>query len=400
MEKTIINKGKQVVIASTLLNFMTGMMYAWSLISKALIENFNFTSKEASLPYTLFTISFSFAMLAFGKLYNSKGPRFLGTIGAFFAGIGFLLSGFIINPFTLIITIGIISGMGVGIITVTTTPTAIKWYPENMKGKITGIVVTGVGLSSVFFSPLVNLSIKFFGLLRTFTYLGAVVLISTIMLAQLLTNPPKDFNLSGNKGKVSDKSQSKDYSWEEMAKTKNFYKLWIMFSLNSSAGLMIISHISNIVKLQAKWEGGFILVILIAIFNSLGRLVGGILSDKIGRINFMRMTFILQGINMALFVFYNSVLTMFIGVIIVGFCYGSSFSVFPATIGDYYGTKNFSINYGLLFTAWGLGGIIGPTTGAAIFDAMNTYNLAYTMALVLLVLSIFITFTFKDTKQD
>ncbi len=399
MEQKIVNKGKQVVIASTLLNFMTGVLYTWSLISKDLVENFGWTSKEASIPYTLYSISFAIAMVAFGKIQDTKGPRFLSTMGGIFIGLGFILSGFIISPIMLIITIGILVGMGVGIITVSTTPPAIKWFPQSMKGKITGIVVAGVGLSSVFYSPVVNYAISSIGLLRSFIYIGILILISTVFLSYFLVNPPEDFNpnmeVVDNKNKIIDK----DYNWNEMLKTANFYKLWLMLGFNSTAGLMIISHISNISKVQVNWEGGFILVILVSIFNTLGRFLGGSLSDKLGRINLMRIIFILQSINMILFSSYNSIFAIIIGVAIAGFCYGSAFSIFPATIGDYYGSKNFGINYGLMFTGWALGGIVGPMTAAAIFDSTNKYNLAYIIALLLLIISIFLTFTFKEVRR-
>lgn len=397
--ENIKNKGKQVVIASTLLNFLTGMMYAWSLISKVLVENFNWTSKEASIPYTIHTITFTIAMVAFGKIQDTKGPKFLAAVGAVFVGLGFILSGFIIKPIVLMITIGILTGMGIGIITVSTTPPAIKWYPENMKGKITGIVVAGVGLSSIFFSPVVNMSLGSLGLLKTFRYLGALIFISTLFVAQFLENPPEGYRPIKVSENYGVNLKERDFTWQEMLKDLDFYKLWLMLGFNSAAGLMIISHIANIVKIQVGWEGGFLLVMLISTFNTLGRLLGGSLSDKIGRINLMRGIFTIQGANMLLFSTYSNLPAIIIGVSIAGFCYGAAFSVFPATIGDYYGTKNFGINYGLMFTGWTLGGVIGPMTAATIFDISNTYKLAYIIALCLLIMAFLITFTIKKRED-
>ena len=168
-----------------------------------------------------------------------------------------------------------------------------------------------------------------------------------------------------------------------------------MLGLSSSAGLMVISHIANISRVQIGWQAGFVLVMLVSLFNSFGRILGGSISDKMGRLELMRYLFIIQGINMILFRNATSVPLMVVTTAITGLCYGAGFSVFPATIGDYYGTKYFGHNYGILFTGWGLGGIIGPMTGAAIFDKVSNYQSAFLISTILLFIATLITFTFK-----
>lgn len=400
MIKNSTNKGKLIVLASTLLTFITGVTYTWSLFNESLINNFNWTSKAASIPYTILTISSSIGMILFGKVQDKKGPKFVSIIAGILMGIGFILSGIFISPVMLSITIGVFMGLGIGIINISTTPISIKWFPENIKGQITGIVVAGVGISSIFYSPLVNYLMNNFGLSKSFIYIGIFILISTISLASFISNPPENFNPNLSNLNKENRKNNKNYRWQEMLKTLDFYKLWIMFAFNSTAGLILITHISNISKIQVDWQGGFILVILVSLFNTLGRLLGGTLSDKLHRISFFRIIFILQGINMILFSKYNSIFSIIIGVAIGGFCYGSGFSAFPAALSDYYGSKHFSINYGFLFTAWSLGGVIGPMTGAMVFDRNNNYNLAYIIALGLLLFSILITLTFNKSEKN
>ena len=127
MEHSINNKGKVVVLSATLINFMTGMMYAWSILSRTLVDEYNWTSKEASLPYTAFTVIFPIAMVFFGKFQDVKGPKITAILGSCFGGMGFILSGLMLNPLVLLITIGTITGIGVGMISISTTPPAIKW---------------------------------------------------------------------------------------------------------------------------------------------------------------------------------------------------------------------------------------------------------------------------------
>lgn len=389
-------KAYKVLAAATGINFLSAISYIWSVISKVLIEDLNWTSKEASLPYTVFTIFFVIAMVIAGKEQDEKGPKFPGTLGCIFMGSGLILSGVFTNAIAMILSMGVITGTGVGMINASTAPPVVKWFPKEKKGLVTGIVVGGVGLSSVFYSPLASYLIYSIGISKAFLYIGIGALILSIILAGFLENPPEDYNAEVKF--INKIKNDKNYSSKEMLKTLNFYKLWTMLSFSSAAGLMVIGHLSTIAKVQIGWEEGFVFVILIAIFNTIGRILGGSISDKIGRINLMKIIFIIQAINMFLFPYYLNVGLLSIGVIVAGFCYGTGFSVFPAVTTDIYGLKNFGINYGMVFTGWGLGGIIGPMTAATIFDATGSYNTAYIVAGILLVISTAIVFTFKKEK--
>ncbi len=396
MGKNLEKKAYKVLWTATLINVIAGIVYIWSVISKALIDDLNWTSKEASLPYTMITVFFVIAMVIFGKIQDEKGPRLTITIGGVLMGMGLILSGIFTGPKIMILTMGVIAGTGIGTVNASTAPPAVKWFPHEKKGMITGIVVAGVGLSAVFYSPLANSLINLVGISKTFIYIGVGALILTVILVQLLENPPEGFVPKGTNPIEKGKEKGfNDFTWKEMMKTANFYKLWFMLAFSSSAGLMIIGHVSNIAKTQVNWQAGFILVIILSIFNTLGRILGGTLSDKIGRINLLKLVFIIQGINMFLFIYYSNVVLLSIGVAIAGLCYGAGFSVFPAAVTDLYGIKNFGINYGLVYTSWGVGGIIGPMTAAAIFDSTNNYNTAYIVAGILLVISTIIAFTFK-----
>lgn len=399
MGKTTSKNKYFVLFSATMINFIAGITYIWSVISKGLIENLNWTSKQASLPYTMNLVFFVVAMVVFGKIQDKKGPKFTVTIGSVLMGLGLILSGVFTEPKFMILTMGAITGTGIGTINASTMPPAVKWFPKEKKGMITGIVAGGVGISSVFYSPLSNYLINKVGISGAFIYMGVGGLIFSLILAQFLNNPPESFHREREDFKSrKDIKAQRDFTWQEMIKTINFYKLWIMLALSSSAGLMIVGHISNIAKVQVNWQAGFVLVILLSIFNALGRILGGALSDKLGRINLMKIVFIIQGINMFLFSQYSNVGLLAVGVAIVGICYGAGFSVFPAASTDLYGIKNFGMNYGLIYTGWGVGGIIGPMVAASMFDATNSYNSAYIVAGTLLVIATLISFTYKKTS--
>ncbi len=385
-----------VLWTATGINFIAGLLYIWSVISKGLVSELHWSSKQASLPYTIAIVCFVVAMVIFGKLQDARGPRITATISGVLIGGGLMLSALSSDPLLITLAFGVITGTGIGISNVSTTPPAVKWFPPERKGMITGIVVAGVGIASVFYSPLTNYLIKTAGISRTFLYIGAGALVSVVVLAQFLVNPPR--SLAVNAGK-NPGSFGSDMKWRDMLKTGGFYKLWIMLAFSSSAGLMIIGHTANITKAQVGWEGGFLLVILLAVFNAGGRLLGGTISDKIGRIALMRIAFGLQAANMLFFANFTSVGLLAVGIAIAGLCYGMVFSVFPAAVLDFYGVKHFGSNYGLIMTAWGTGGIIGPMTAAAIFDSTGRYNMAYYIASGLLLMAMAITFSFRNSHS-
>lgn len=400
MNKSLNIRKYRMLWTAASINFISGLIYMWSVISKSLIEDLHFTSKQASLPYTTFTISFVIAMVVFGKMQDKKGPRLVATLGSILMGSGLILSGLFTQPGVLVITMGIIAGAGVGILTVSTSPPVVKWFPPEKKGMVTGIVVAGAGLSSTMYSPLANYLISTIGVSKTFIYIGIIALFAALILAQMLRNPNQDeieAGLEENKG--SNYESSIDVDWKEMLGSVYFYKLWLMLAFSSSAGLMIIGHITNIAKVQANWQGGFILVILISLFNTGGRILGGSISDKIGRLNLMKVVFSVQAINMIAFSYYKDPISLGFGVAITGLCYGAAFPVFPSAITDLYGLRNFGVNYGLMFTGWGLGGIIGPMIAASIFDEVGNYNISYLVAAVLLFVSIGIAFTFNPAGE-
>ena len=393
-----------IVLATSFgINLIIGILYIWSIISKALVNDLQWTSKQASLPYTFVTVTFVIAMAVFGKLQDTKGPRITATIASIMMGSGIILSGIFVSPIMLVITFGIIAGAGIGTANVATVPPAVKWFPPEKKGMVTGLSVAGIGIAAVVYSPISNALLKSVGIEKTFIYIGIAALVLMVLLSQILTNPPAGYvpRSKGTGKKQEQKAESapvRDLGLRDVLKTFTFYKLWIMFAFSSSAGLMVIAHAANIAKVQVVWEGGFYMVILLAVFNAAGRILGGAVSDKIGRMNLMRIIFGLQALNMLLFSLHSSIPLLALGIAVTGLCYGAGFSVFPAMTIDLYGMKNFGTNYGLIMTGWGFGGVIGPMLAAAVFDANNNYNMAYIISCALLVVSLLITFTFSKLK--
>ena len=171
-----------------------------------------------------------------------------------------------------------------------------------------------------------------------------------------------------------------------MLRTGQFYQLWLLMVLSASAGMMIITQVAMIAKEQANWKWGFVPIATLAIFNTFGRLLAGVLSDRIGRTRTMTLAFLLQAANMLAFSHYNTPALVVFGSAFTGLCYGTIFTLMPAATADFYGIRNLGVNYGLVFTAFGVAGVVGPLLGAGINDHFKSYLYAYHISAGMLVL--------------
>ena len=378
--------GLVVVSAATGINLILGFLYSWSVIKKVLVDQLHWSNLDASLPYTVAAIAFALTMVFAGRLQDTVGPRVAASLGGVLFGVGIMTSGLIASPALMVLTYGVLGGAGIGLCYAATTPPAVKWFPPAKKGLVTGIVVSGVGLASVYAAPLTSILLVDYGIANALLYLGAGALIIILIFAQFLRDPqaPK----AGAVGpKAGNPAQSADWSWRQTLRTATFYKLWLMYAFSASAGMMMISHLATIAKTQANWENGFYLVALLALFNTAGRILAGFVSDRVGYTKTMLAVFSIQAVNMLVFSYYVTPLSLACGTALTGLSYGALFSLFPSATAHFYGIRNLGVNYGLVFTAWGLAGIIGPLVAGWAVDTTGSYQLSYLVCAALLVIA-------------
>ncbi len=392
-------KGWLVTVAGIGLNLALGILYAWSMFSKQLTEavekgGFGWSKTQATLPYTVAIACFAVMMVPAGRLQDRFGPRIVATIGALLCGIGLVIASFggPASVLPAILGFGVLSGAGIGLGYASATPAAVKWFPPAKKGLITGLVVAGFGLAPVYIAPLSKYLLGTYGINSSFRILGIAFIIVAGIAAQFISNPAAPATVkTANSKSVS----SNDFTWREMLRTPAFYSLYIQYACAATAGLMIIGHLAKIIAVQSgnTIKIGFLFVALLAIFNASGRVVAGIVSDYIGRLITLVFVFIMQATIMAFFPQFSTISGFIIGSAMVGFNYGACLSLFPSTTADYWGTKNLGMNYGILFTAWGVGGIFGPMLAGFISDATGSYAMAYYIACGLLAFAAFVGMT-------
>jgi OFA family oxalate/formate antiporter-like MFS transporter len=397
-----------VTFAGLGINLALGVLYSWSVVAKTLTKplaegGWGWSAGQASLPYAIAVGVFAISMVFAGRAQDRFGPRIVATIGGALCGIGMMVSGFATADSALPITVGfgVLTGIGIGLGYASATPAAVKWFPPSRKGLITGLVVAGFGLASVYIAPLTTWLLHTQQVAGTFRILGVAFFVVTVGLAQLLRNPPVGYTPAENNAATADTADAPaasrtDYEWTEMVRTRQFALLWLMFAFASFAGLMIIGHMAKIAALQlTSIDLGFVLVAVLALGNASGRVVAGLVADKLGGIRTMLGVFVLQAAMMGLLAISATPLALVPVAAVVGFCYGANLSLFPSTTAGYFGTKNLGVNYGLVFTAWGVGGVFGSLTAGSIVDSTGSYGVAYTIAAGLCLAAAALTFGTK-----
>ncbi|PKQ16376.1 MAG: oxalate:formate antiporter [Actinobacteria bacterium HGW-Actinobacteria-7] len=392
MARAASSRGWIVTAAGLGINLALGVLYSWSVVAKTLTKplaehGWGWTAGQASLPYAIAVGVFAVAMVFAGRAQDRFGPRIVASIGGGLCGAGMLVSSLATptNPLPIILGFGVLTGIGIGLGYAAATPAAVKWFPASKKGLVTGIVVAGFGLASVYIAPVTTWLLGTQQVAGTFRILGLAFLVVTVGLAQLLQNPPVGYDPQAEKvssaKRKAHSGHGEDYEWHEMVRTRQFVLMWLMYAFAAFAGLMIIGHMAKIAAVQLTGiDLGFVLVAVLAVGNATGRVVAGMVADRLGGIKTMLGVFVLQAVMMGILAFSATPLALVPVAAVVGFCYGANLSLFPSTTAGYFGTKNLGVNYGLVFTAWGFGGVFGSLTAGSIVDRTGSYGVAYAIA--------------------
>ncbi len=400
------NPGWIVVFAGVGINLVLGVLYSWSVISKKIPADWNWTEAERSLPYSVACLAFSLTMVPAGWMQDKFGPRLVATLGGVLMGIGMVLASLANTPLMYTVGFGLFVGLGMGFSYSSTTPPAIKWFPAAKTGLIAGLVVGGFGVASVYIAPLAAALIDSHGVPTTMFCFGLGILVVATGLAQLLKVPPVGYVPPGTPVVAAGTVVRRvDFTPLEILSTWQFYVLWFMYACGAGAGLMIISKLVKMVDAQTGVTLGFVLVACLAVGNGGGRVVAGVISDKIGRRATMFGCFLMQAV--LIFLLSKAGRENFLGTApvlalisaLIGANYGANLALFPSVTKDFYGLKNFGVNYGLIFTAWGLGGFTLSILAGKVYDQTKSFHFAYECSAGLLIAAALVTFLVTPPKH-
>lgn len=394
-KSTTSNKGWIVTIAGTCALLALGVLYAWSVFKANIPAEWGWADSQKSLPYSIACVLFSLMTLVGARLLNKYGPRVVISAGGILAGLGVIISSLSTNPWVFALAFGGLLGSGIGFVYASASPSALKWFPASKTGLISGIVVAGFGMGSAWVAPLARSLIASIGLQQTMLYLGIGMLVVVVFFAQFVQFPPAGYVPAGDAPTHKKKTVEKqEFAPSETVKTWQFYLLWLAFAFGSGAGLMVIGNLATIVKDQIGLPAlSALAVSALALGNGIGRVLYGTLSDKIGRKSVLLIAFIFQAVLIFSLSYFVAGSSLASGPVLMGFValiganYGANLAVFPAITKDYYGLKNFAMNYGIVYTAWGLGGFMLSQLAGVIKDSSGSYNGAYLLSTGLLVIS-------------
>jgi OFA family oxalate/formate antiporter-like MFS transporter len=374
------------VVGGISMNLALGTLYGWSVFVAPFEKQFGWKRADTSLVFTIAVVMLALGFVVAGRIQDKIGPLFCSLTGSILASLGFFLCSYTSSLSYLWFCFALI-GLGNGFGYATPIPVMAKWFPDK-RGLAVGLAVGGYGAGSAIFGPLAQLKlIPTYGLPATFKILGAIFLVMTLFGAFLLKNPPAGYAPPGWTPAVASSSGSAlDLTPAEVLRTPGFYLMWVAYALGCSAGLMVISQLvpfATSVGIAAASLATMTLVVG-AVGNAAGRVLSAWMSDKLGRMNVLR---VMIGISMVamplLYAVGGNVALLYLFVFVVYWCYGTQLSVNGAAAADFWGTRNAGINYGLLFTAWGVAGIIGPRIGGVLFDKYHNYQAAFYMGAAL-----------------
>lgn len=392
-----------ILFSGVLINLCIGSAYAWSVYQKPLIAMFKWSTTDTSLAFTLSCLLVPVAMIVAGKIQDQKGPRMVIFGGGIIFGLGIIGAGFTDSLSFLYMTYGVLGGVGIGAVYACTVANTVKFFPDK-RGLASGLVVAGFGSGAVVLAPLSSALIEAYGVLATFKILGVAYLVIISACTPLVKTAPPGYRPAGwtPPAPTATTITGTDKNWRQMLADPMFYVLWSIYIIGCVSGLMIIGHASpigqEVIKLSPATAAAA--VGFLALANTAGRVFWGWVSDKIGRYNAVMIMFALSSVVMFALTQVTTFVPFVAVLMVIGLCFGGVMGIFPSITADVFGAKNLGMNYGIIFTAWGAAGYVGPRM-AGHFKQINQgdYTQAFLIAAGLSVIGIILTYFVQYKKK-
>ena len=413
MQEKLTKKRWIILTASCLINLCIGSLYAWSVFAGPMAEHLSstagtvLTAADLAIVFTLANSVGPITLISGGSINDRLGPKWVIFAGGIVFGLGMIISGMASGMTTLLIGYGLGCGLGMGLVYGCTISNSVKFFPDK-RGLIGGIATASYGISSVLMPPVANAMIGRMGVQWTFRTLGTVFLIIICGGAFLIEKCPDGFIPTGyvpekTGSGTAGKAACPDKNWKEMLRDPIFYVMIIMLTCGAVFGLMMISQASPIAQnmIGMSVASATAAVSILALFNAAGRVAAGYVSDRIGRINTLTIMLILAvaGLLLLTTAGEGDVAKFYIGVSVVGLCFGAFMGVFPGFTADQFGQKNNSVNYGIMFIGFALAGYAGPTIMSKVLGRTGSYVPAFWIAMALAVVGLLMSVLYRVLRK-
>lgn len=403
-----------ILILCCFVNLCIGSIYAWSVFAGPMEERLNSVYSAGlavgalAIVFTLANVVGPFVMIPGGRINDKIGPRWIVLIGGLLFGGGYILSGFATSLPMLIVSYSIMSGFGLALVYGCNINNCVKLFPDK-RGLIGGLTTASYGLSSVIVPPIANALIQNIGVAGAFRTLGTAFLLIICISSLFMIRPPADYRPASMPApealadgpKISEKTE---YAWREMMGTKRFWLMIFTLLCGGISGMMCISQASaisqNMMGLTAA--SAALAVSVIALFNAGGRIISGFVSDRLGRTATLMGAFILAAAGLlCLYIAGHGPLPLFYcGFCLIGLSFGTFMGVYPAFTADQFGSRNNSVNYGIMFSGFAASGYLGPTIMYKIFGAQGTYVNAFLVAEVFVAIGLALLLILRKTIKQ
>ncbi|KHS90592.1 L-lactate MFS transporter [Pectobacterium brasiliense] len=382
-----------IVLGTIITQMGLGTIYTWSLFNQPLVDKFGWTLSSVATTFSITSFCLAFATLFAGKFQERIGLRRLTMIAGIALGAGLMASAVSPSLTLIYLLMGVVVGFADGTAYITTLSNLIKWFP-NRKGLIAGISVGAFGTGSLLFKYVNSFLIAEVGVSEAFFYWGIIVMAMILVGGSLLKEPA-----AVPVQQAAVQGQARDFSLTEMLATKESYLLFIIFFTACMSGLYLIGIVKDIGVQMAGMDMAMAAnaVSAIAIFNTVGRIVLGALSDNVGRMRVISFTLFVTILAVSVMTFLPlNPLLFFTCVSAIAFCFGGNITVFPAIVGDFFGLKNHSKNYGVIYQGFG----IGALSGSFIAAQLGGFQATFMAIIIMSVVSLLITLWVKPPKHQ
>ncbi|HEV7730692.1 MAG TPA: OFA family MFS transporter [Candidatus Binatia bacterium] len=367
-----------IAVAGVVLQVALGAVYAWSVFRTPLASQFGWSIPDVTLTFTISIFVLGITAFVGGLWMNRSGPRIVALTGGVLYGSGvFLASRSHLGLWWLYLSYGVIGGAGIGLAYIVPIAVLVKWFPDR-RGLITGVAVGGFGAGALITAPIAERLIERVGPLSTFAWLGVAYLLVTVACGAFMRNPPDGWRPDGITSTAARAATSapRELTLSEALHTWQWWGLWLLLFLNTSAGIAVISQEAPLFQDLAHVDAGVAagMVGVVSVGNAVGRIFWAWASDLLSRRGTFCLMFVLSAVLFWVLPNLTTPAQVTLVVFLILACYGGGFGTMPAFAADYFGPSHIGPIYGLMLTAWGFASAFGPLLIATMRERSGVYG--------------------------
>jgi MFS transporter, OFA family, oxalate/formate antiporter len=371
---SINNRWFQLVASLIAMIMIANLQYAWTLFVVPMQKQTGWALTDIQFAFALFILFQTWVQPLDGWLVDRLGPRWFITAAGVLCGVGWAGMGYA-SSLPMLYTAYCAAGVGAAFVYSCSIGSALKWFKER-RGLASGIMAAGFGGGTALFIPVIQSLIASRGYQATFVATGVFQGIVILLVAQFLRHPPAQPAVAAQPAAAGSQIGKRQFTTLEMLRTPQFYLMYLAFILMGTGGLLVTANAGPIARSWGFSAGVLTLAATLSpLANGGARVFWGWASDRLGRENTMILTFVLQAVCLTSVVTLGQISGGWFAATLVAvyFTWGQIYSLFPSTSADYFGTRNATSNYAVIYTGKGVASIMGGWFGAMLYEQSGSW---------------------------